>query len=217
MIDPNILFSDLRGRFEGSFWSLLLLAGYVKSVHTKVISGEYHCMLCPVNEEVKRTLRKIALEASLGLLNIRAGTHEQLMKALLVGDKQAVQRYLEEYLQSSMSQLDGTGKEGEQFYHGLCLGLLALFSASHQLLSNRESGKGRFDLALFPKDTKHGPGVVLELKVARDNESLSAAAQRALAQIDHLAYMTEFKARGIDSVRRLGIAFRKKEVAVASL
>jgi len=171
-------------------------------------------VLQAVNEEVKRTLKKVSLAASIELLNMDSRFHEQLMKALLSGDEESIQGYLKEYL-DSMSYLDAAGKEGERFYHGLCLGLLGLFFSSHRVVSNREGGKGRFDLALFPHDTSQGQGLLLELKVAPHAKALKATAQAAREQIDQLDYAKEFGARGIQHVTRLGIAFYKKEVAVA--
>ncbi|MBR3624620.1 MAG: PD-(D/E)XK nuclease domain-containing protein, partial [Selenomonadaceae bacterium] len=82
---------------------------------------------------------------------------------------------------------------------------------------NRESGYGRFDIAIFPED-KNKNGVIMEFKVAENETNLSQTAEVALSQIEDMEYITEFKNRGIDNVWKYGIAFcgKKCEIATAN-
>ena len=86
---------------------------------------------------------------------------------------------------------------------------------SHEVRSNRESGLGRYDVSLIPKDhTK--PGIILEFKKVdiKKNETLESAAQNALNQIEERDYETELRARGLNKIIKIGIAFSGKESLV---
>ncbi|MBQ9058209.1 MAG: PD-(D/E)XK nuclease domain-containing protein, partial [Atopobiaceae bacterium] len=107
-----------------------------------------------------------------------------------------------------------------RFYHGLVLGLLASLRGRYAVESNRESGKGRYDIMLVPvKDAQAtDPAIIIEFKVfdPRRETTLEDTATRALAQIDERAYATTLIERGFsaDSILSYGIAFRGKEVLV---
>lgn len=98
----------------------------------------------------------------------------------------------------------------ESFYQGLMLGLLAALLPNFEVLSNRESGYGRFDIAIFPKE-EETPGALLEFKVAESEAALPARAAEALDQIEANAYVTEFETRGVSEVWQYGIAFWGKK------
>ena len=92
--------------------------------------------------------------------------------------------------------------------------MTALFlEKDYNVVSNRESGYGRFDLAILPKD-KDDVGVIMEFKVAVNEVELQEKANEALRQIETQEYITEFQTRGIHDVWKYGIAFYKKKVAV---
>jgi len=93
--------------------------------------------------------------------------------------------------------------------------LVASLSSRYYIRSNRESGEGRFDLALEPKD-KALPGIVKEFKAVpgSDKTDLTELADAALAQIDHQNYVREMKDRGIQSIVKYGIAFSGKRVGI---
>ena len=83
-----------------------------------------------------------------------------------------------------------------------------------EMRSNRESGLGRYDVCLFPKDPIKGPSIILEFKKAKEGEDLSILAQSAILQIEKLEYMTDLKGRGIQKILALGMAFHGKHVFV---
>lgn len=99
----------------------------------------------------------------------------------------------------------------ESFYHGLLLGMTALFLNDYIIESNRESGYGRFDLAIFPK-VPGKSGVLMEFKAAGQDTQLKAKAEEALRQIENQQYCTEFEKRGIRHIWRYGIAFCGKKL-----
>ena len=105
------------------------------------------------------------------------------------------------------------GAEG--FYHGLVLGLIALMDNQYTIKSNRESGNGRYDICLFPKEKRH-PGIIMELKWKNglDENMLNKLSVEALSQINDKSYDTEMRELGIDNIMKLGIAFSGKKARI---
>ena len=103
----------------------------------------------------------------------------------------------------------------EGFYHGMVLGLVASLSSKYYIRSNRESGEGRFDLQLEPKD-KVLPGILMEFKAIpiSDKDKLSELAEEALVQTEDKNYRRDLEDRGISDIVRYGIAFSGKNVEV---
>ena len=124
-------------------------------------------------------------------------------------------RVLKSFLQESVSYFDIKGKYPEKFYHGFVLGLIAGLFDTYNIQSNRESAEGRYDIIIIPKDlTKLG--LVMEFKVAQKNITLERSAQQALEQITKLNCEIELKNRGINKILKIGLAFRGKDVEMAS-
>lgn len=111
----------------------------------------------------------------------------------------------------SIASLDGAN---EGFYHGMMLGLCAVMSNRYQVKSNRESGLGRFDVALIPS-VKTLPGFIYEFKFTNDEKAdLNALADEALNQIVAKKYDTELISAGVTNIQKIGIAFRGKNAVV---
>lgn len=134
----------------------------------------------------------------------------ELMK--IDGDAERLEDALGSYLERVASTFD-TAKGKEAFYHGFILGLTAVLVPDYEVRSNRESGYGRYDVAILPK-TKGQPGVVMELKIAECEDELPAKAEEALAQIQAHDYADERKAREAQPLRCFGMAFYGKMAAV---
>jgi hypothetical protein len=141
---------------------------------------------------------------------------------MLQGNVKDMTRYLNKILLETISYFDGGKRPGEEepekFYHGLVLGLLAENTQDYVIKSNRESGYGRYDVVMEPKDSM-GTAVVMEFKVfdTLDDESgLEDTAANALKQIEDMKYDTDLLARGIPAERILkyGLAFRGKECLI---
>ena len=116
---------------------------------------------------------------------------------------------------TSISFHDGAA---EGFYHGMVLGLMASLSSKYFIRSDRESGEGRFDLQLEPKD-KTLPGILMEFKAvsASENDKLSELAEEALAQTKDKKYQMDLEDRGVSDIVRYGIAFSGKNVEVRAM
>ncbi|WP_051650080.1 PD-(D/E)XK nuclease domain-containing protein [Selenomonas sp. AB3002] len=116
---------------------------------------------------------------------------------------------MEEYLKQIASFHDTAEKES--FYHGFVLGIMAWLMPKYRVVSNRESGYGRFDLGIFPREAGI-PGIVMEFKVADSEEALAETAKQALAQIEEKDYLAEFRVQGVEDVWRYGVAFCGKKI-----
>ena len=102
----------------------------------------------------------------------------------------------------------------ERVYHAFVLGLLVSLKETYEIKSNRESGIGRFDVCLFPKNLEDF-GIILEFKKAKKGEKdLESLAELALRQIESLHYVTELNSRGVQKVLALGLAFQGKQVFI---
>ncbi|MBR3314067.1 MAG: AAA family ATPase, partial [Atopobiaceae bacterium] len=220
VIDEQVVFSELRTRPDAA-WALLLAAGYV------TCPGPV-----PVNpEETSRPLRLTNHEVELAFDRMVRGWFaedeadlDDFARALLAGDAEGATDYLASVTLYCMSAFDGARRpaerEPERFYHGLVLGLLAHLRGRWSVESNRESGYGRYDVALVPACGASGadPAVVMEFKVfdPRHEQALEDTVGRARRQIEDRAYVAGLVARGIDEsrIRTYGIAFRGKEVLV---
>ena len=147
------------------------------------------------------------------------------MKALLSDDIDAMNYYMNQIIMTTFSYFDvGSGETGleetERFYHGFVLGLMAEQAENYVLKSNRESGFGRYDVMLIPRDRKRQglPAVIMEFKVhnSRQEADLEATVQAALSQIEEKNYDAELLGRGFEKeqIRHYGFAFKGKEVLI---
>ena len=134
-----------------------------------------------------------------------------ISQAVFSENAEKLQSVLEKFMLDSISSFDGA-QEG--FYHGLMLGLCAIVGDRYQIRSNRESGFGRFDLQLKPL-VNGILGFLFEFKFTKDEHvDLNALAEKVLIQIEEKKYDTEMRNCGVQLVRKIGIAFRGKSVAV---
>ena len=148
--------------------------------------------------------------------------YNDFVKALLMGDKKAMNAYMNRVALSTFSYFD-TGKrpfgeEPERFYHGFVLGLMVELQNRYVITSNRESGFGRYDVVLEPKNPAQDDAFILEFKVfnRRKEENLEDTVASALAQIEEKQYSAQLIARGIpeNKIRSYGFAFQGKKVQI---
>lgn len=147
--------------------------------------------------------------------------YNDFVKALLIGDKKAMNAYMNRVALQTFSYFD-TGRnpsmqEPERFYHGFVLGLIVELQDRYAITSNRESGFGRYDVVLEPKN-RENDAMILEFKVhdADDEETLADTVRSALAQIEEKQYEAALTANGIPSehIRKYGFAFEGKKVLI---
>ena len=220
LIDEQVVFGEL-GRRLNAAWALLLAAGYVSAPGPVPRNLEdTPRTLRLTNLEVRKTFDRVAQ----GWFDDASEDYGDFADALLAGDARMATRCLREVTLACMSHFDGARRpaesEPERFYHGLVLGLLARLRGRWTVESNRESGWGRYDVALVPVDGASGsdPAVIMEFKVfdSDDEATLRDTVARAKAQIEEKSYISGIVERGIavSRIRTYGIAFRGKEVLV---
>ncbi len=211
LINPNVILGKSLKTDRSSFWSLMLLSGYLKIENKQFIKpGMYAYTLSFTNEEIRVSMENIIEEA---VSNNEQGQYYQAMQDLVTGNVEAFQVFLEDYLVRVPSFLDKGGKHYEQFYHGLVLGMSACLSHSHIVTSNRISGGGIYDICIEPKD-KSQYGIILELKVAAKTERLQEVAETALAQIKTLDYKRDLTTKNITKFVFMGVSFNKSEMEI---
>ncbi len=210
-IDNALIFPGIEQNHK-ALWSLLLFAGYLTFESVTIREGIVRCKLVLPNKEIKllyNQLIKSIFETSLGLSTMR-----HLADALDNLDGERLNEMLEKFILNSMSTFDITEKEPEVSYHMFVLGLLVVLSDTYEVHSNKESGYGRYDILLIPRNKKKR-GLVIEFKkVTTSDKTLEVAANRALGQIVHKNYAQVLKDRGIKSIGAFGIACKGKKVLV---
>jgi hypothetical protein len=211
MVDT--LFADVEKNSE-TLWSFLLFSGYLKVTKQEITPDErLICDLMIPNKEVSFVYRKFI--SSWLTENLQSTELNLLLKGLLEGDVDTFEEIFQEFVKNSMSSFDPTGTEPEKVYHTFVLGLLLQLSDRYQIRSNRESGYGRYDIMLIPKN-KTFSGIIIEFKKANHHkkESLEKAVESALRQIEEKQYESELRSLGITTIFKYGIAFDGKEVLV---
>lgn len=171
--------------------------------------------LCEVsipNREIAAVYKSEILSHLLQIGAITRTTANKIAESLYVNDLKKLQTAIAEYMDKTISFYDA-GAEG--FYHGLVLGLIALMDNQYKIKSNRESGDGRYDISLIPREKKY-PGIIMELKWKKGlaADELETLAEEALIQIDNKRYDFEMREDGIENILKLGIAFSGKEIKI---
>ena len=211
-IDQNVVYSSLTEE-PANIYSLLLVAGYLKAPKKELqADGSYLCEVSIPNREIAAVYKSEILSHFLQVGVITRNTANKIAESLYANDYKKLQNAVAEYMDKSISFYDG-GAEG--FYHGLMLGLIALMDNQYKIKSNRESGDGRYDICLIPREEKY-PGIIMELKWKEklSEAALVSLAEEALVQIDELRYDSELTEDGIEDIIKFGIAFSGKKVCI---
>ena len=207
-VQEGIIYEEI-GSNADDLYTMLLTTGYLKCTSSQdSLLGTYMDLQIPNLEILRLFTREIAQNFT-GYRGVSDITN--MMDEMLKGNAVLFEEDLNRILRNSVSYHDAAN--GESFYHGMMLGFCVLLKDTHIVESNRESGYGRFDLALIPTDRRYY-GVIMEFKRAADEGQLEDKALEALAQIEELSYIAEFQQRQIEKVWKYGIAFCGKKVCL---
>ena len=191
---------------DDEIWELLLFSGYL-TIEEKIDQDNYILRL--PNKEVKSLFRKTFIETY-----IARGSKLSFLMESLIGNKiEDYEENLQEILLTSVSYND-TKKGNEAFYHGLIMGMGLYLEGEYITKSNIESGLGRYDFSVEPKN-KNKRAFIMEFKSTDSAEKLEEVSKEALKQIEAKKYDISLKQNGIKEITYLGIAFCGKQIKMS--
>ncbi|MCR5660740.1 MAG: ATP-binding protein [bacterium] len=224
-VETGVSYRELTGE-TNSIFSFLLMTGYLKP-QEELEDGNY--LLTIPNSEIRKVYPREILSMLKNELNFSG--IKTMFEFMLNGNAAKFQEKLSQYYSACVSFYD----TGELFCQGFMLGLLSSIVTNYHIKSNRETGLGRADIMLFPRDNakdskgKRYPGIILELKYEHfqkaaepatlpddDKDALQDLAQEALAQITAKNYTAELASAGCEQILQYGLAFGHKQTAVAA-
>ena len=198
---------------DDEIWQLLLYSGYLtkdeKQKEIDVTSGytDVYNLRIP-NKEIRKYFGNMFLNRFFGT-EVKTNI---LIKALENGDIKKFEKTLGEIMINMLSHFD-LDKEMEKIYQVFMIGLVGFLMGKYEIISNDESGYGRYDLAMIPIKSNE-KAYLMEFKISKTQKGMEERAQKALKQIDEKKYDTKLKTRGIKNILKIGVAFYGKEVKV---
>ena len=193
-------------------WQLFLYSGYLtkSDEQTERTESKNTYNLKIPNREIRSYFGDLFLNRFFGT-EVKTNI---LIKALENGDIKKFEKTLGEIMINMLSHFD-LDSEMEKIYQVFTIGLVGFLMGRYEIISNNESGYGRYDLAMIPIKSNEN-AYLMEFKISKTEKGMSTKAQEALKQIDEKKYDTRLKARGIKNILKIGIAFYGKSVKVAS-
>ena len=221
-IDEQIVYNQLSME-NNAIWSLLLASGYLKVKKYEAYITEYGEWRQDYELELTNFEVRVMFRAMVrGWFDRPSSNYNDFIKALLLGDVMAMNTYMNRVALEMFSYFDTGNVKGdapERFYHGFVLGLMVKLTDRYMVTSNRESGFGRYDVMLEPRDVSRDDAIILEFKVQDMREKeLSDTVSEALRQIEERDYQASLVARGIPEkrIRKYGFAFSGKKVLIGA-
>ena len=189
-------------------WSFLLFTGYLKVTAYETIGDEtYYEMVIP-NTEVK-SIYKNTIRAWFEK-KINADSRTDILEAILKADAEKLEDLLCTWMVNTISCFD----EQENYYHGFVTGLVSGFNG-YMVVSNRESGNGRFDLVVKQR-SKWNYAAILEFKIVDKYNQMTKACEDALKQIEEKDYEASLRDEQYENIAKLGVCFCQKRCRVKS-
>ena len=194
---------------DDEIWQLLLYSGYLTKdeKQEKESDSNVYNLKIP-NKEIRKYFGNMFLNRFFGT-EVKTNI---LIKALEGGDIKKFEETLGEIMINMLSHFD-LDKEMEKIYQVFMIGLVGFLMGKYEIISNDESGYGRYDLAMIPIKSNE-KAYLMEFKISKTKKGMEERAQKALKQIDEKKYDTKLKARGIKNILKIGVAFYGKEVKV---
>lgn len=219
-VDECVVFDDIQDNRE-AIWGLMIAAGYLRA---EVLSEEFDeyannkCLFSITNYETQCMFRNLIKNWFVK----QKRAYNEFVAALLKADVKLMNIYMNQITSRIISYFDSGNSpsvnEPERFYHGLVLGLLVELRDRYTVKSNRESGYGRYDIMLEPKDSLKDDGIIIEFKVLDDSEekTLHDTANNAIKQITDMNYAAELMEKGLpaERIHFYGFAFQGKNVLI---
>ena len=200
---------------DDEIWQLFLYSGYLTKAKEQIEIDEtleytnIYNLKIP-NKEIRKYFGNIFLNRFFGT-ELKTSI---LIKALESGDIKKFEKTLGEIMVNMLSHFD-LDSEMEKIYQVFMIGLVGFLMGKYEIISNNESGYGRYDLAMIPIKSNE-KAYLMEFKISKTEKSMTLKAEEALKQIDEKKYDTRLKARGIKNILKIGIAFYGKKVKVFS-
>ena len=194
---------------DNEIWQLLLYSGYLTKdeKQEKESDSNVYNLKIP-NKEIRKYFGNMFLNRFFGT-EVKTNI---LIKALEGGDIKKFEETLGEIMINMLSHFD-LDKEMEKIYQVFMIGLVGFLMGKYEIISNDESGYGRYDLAMIPIKSNE-KAYLMEFKISKTKKGMEESAEKALKQIDEKKYDTKLRARGIKNILKIGIAFYGKEVKV---
>lgn len=200
---------------DDEIWQLFLYSGYLTKAKEQIEIDEtleytnIYNLKIP-NKEIRKYFGNMFLNRFFGTeLKISI-----LIKALESGDIKKFEKTLGEIMVNMLSHFD-LDSEMEKIYQVFMIGLVGFLMGKYEIISNNESGYGRYDLAMIPIKSNE-KAYLMEFKISKTEKGMTSKAEEALKQIDEKKYDTRLKAMGIKNILKIGIAFYGKKVKVFS-
>ena len=194
---------------DDEIWQLLLYSGYLTKAKNQEKESDSNIYNLKIpNKEIRKYFGNMFLNRFFGT-EVKTNI---LIKALENGDIKRFEKTLGEIMINMLSHFD-LDKEMEKIYQVFMIGLVGFLMGKYEIISNDESGYGRYDLAMIPIKSNE-KAYLMEFKISKTKKGMEEKAQKALKQIDEKKYDTKLKARGIKNILKIGVAFYGKEVKV---
>ena len=212
LIDETIAYNYLSGECD-VIWSLLVSTGYFRAER----DGEFYKLMI-TNYETLKMFRKLVRR----WVRSAGSKYNNFIKAMLLKDVKAMNKYMNDVALNIFSYFDtgsrASGEEPERFYHGFVLGLMVDLRDRFIITSNRESGFGRYDVILEPRDKIKDNAIIIEFKVydSDDERNLQDTVAMALKQINDKRYEAILQEKGmlVENIYKYGFAFQGKKVLI---
>ena len=206
-VDPYIVLRNID-RDPESFWNFLFFCGYLKPVDLQLIEGRYYAKLAIPNKEIRLVYQDL-FQNWLRERDPGYGYTDRFVKGLTTGNARIAQEMLQRIMLTALSYHDTSQTRPELLYHGLVLGMLVHLEGRYEVRSNDETGFGRADVMIKPKQSG-AAGVVMEFKALDPGEDVDEALKEGALQVRENQYATGLLAAGASVVHEYTMAFDNK-------